>query len=46
VPGTGYDERPNWRRKTRYAFEEIKQLMSELTLFEQLTTYRRGKGTP
>ena len=48
VPGTT-DEHPNWRRRARYALEEIRGLPGVLRVLEEVdrlrrTTGRRGRG--
>ena len=44
VPGTSM-ERPNWRRKARHGFEEIRGMPEVIRVLRQVDRLRRGKKT-
>lgn len=43
IPGTRDEERPNWRRKARYSFEEFTKMPEVLTLLREIDALR-GEG--
>jgi len=45
VPGTCM-ERPNWRRKARHGFEEIREMPEVIRVLRQIDRLRRGKMAP
>ena len=44
VPGTSM-ERPNWRRKARHGFGEIREMPEVIRVLRQVERLRKGKGT-
>ncbi len=42
VPGTGSEERPNWRRKARYSFEEFAAQNGLTSLLQKINALREG----
>ena len=42
VPGTGPDQRPNWRRKARLSFEEMTRRPEVAAALERIDQLRRG----
>ena len=45
VPGTG-TERPNWRRRARFAFEQFRDRPDVVETLQELATLRRRTGDP
>jgi 4-alpha-glucanotransferase len=43
VPGTSGEQRPNWRRKARYGFEELSQKAEVVEALKRVDRIRRGE---